>query len=58
MMINVVKGEREDITECIHLGEFILTEIPPLVAGAARIVVKVSNRRGWSPYGRAQKGRL
>ena len=40
MMINVVQGEREDITECIHLGEFILTEIPSLVAGAARIVVR------------------
>ena len=40
MMINVVQGEREDITKCIPLGEFILSDIPPLVAGAARVIVK------------------
>jgi molecular chaperone HscA len=40
MMIKIVQGEREDISECISLGEFILSDIPPLVAGAARISVK------------------
>ena len=40
MMINIVQGEREDVSKCINLGQFILTDIPPLVAGAARIVVK------------------
>ena len=40
MMIKIVQGEREDITECISLGEFVLSDIPPLVAGAARISVK------------------
>ena len=40
MMINIVQGEREDVTECIPLGEFTLLDIPPLVAGAARIIVK------------------
>tara|TARA_Y100000022_G_scaffold179657_1_gene171064 strand:+ start:2805 stop:4610 length:1806 start_codon:yes stop_codon:yes gene_type:complete len=40
MMIKVVQGEREDIEQCIPLGEFTLSDIPPLVAGAARIIVK------------------
>ena len=40
MMIKIVQGEREDISECISLGEFVLSDIPPLVAGAARIAVK------------------
>ncbi len=40
MMINVVQGEREDVTKCIPLGEFILNDIPPAVAGAARVIVK------------------
>ena len=40
MMINIVQGEREDVSKCINLGQFILTDIPALVAGGARIVVK------------------
>ena len=28
MMINIVQGEREDVSKCINLGQFILTDIP------------------------------
>ncbi len=40
MMINIIQGEREDVSQCTSLGEFTLREIPPLVAGAAKVIVK------------------
>ena len=39
LLVHVVQGERETVQECRSLARFVLSDIPPMTAGAARIRV-------------------
>ncbi|MBI1954043.1 MAG: Hsp70 family protein, partial [Proteobacteria bacterium] len=42
LKIHIVQGEKEKVEDCLSLGEFILTDIPPMPAGKARIAITFS----------------